>query len=418
MGVSHDLMTAFEQQINKQARAQGKLKSKAIQIKVVFIPVPRDQLVSGLLEGIGDVAAANLTVTAQRAKQVDFAVPFTEATREFLVTGPQSRPVENLEQLSDREVAVRKSSSYHESLLQLNQRLKAAGRKPVKIILVPEELEAGDLAEMISAGIYQATVMDGYLALFWQKIFANLKVHEDVVLRQGASIAFAVRKNSPQLKKALDGFASQNKVGTTFTNIVLQKYLRDTRHVQNALSGKSLARFRQTLQFLQKYASQYQFDWLLIAAQAFQESGLDQAARSPVGAVGVMQVMPETASGAPIGIPQVHELEHNIHAGVKYLRFMTDQYFDDPAISPVDRHLFAFASYNAGPNRINRLRAKAAQQGLNPNKWFQNVEVVAARYVGAETTQYVSNIFKYYVAYKHFQARQQKRLKPGAPGPA
>ena len=82
------------------------------------------------------------------------------------------------------------------------------------------------------------------------------------------------------------------------------------------------------------------------------------------------------------------------------LRHITDMYFNDPAINQVDKTLFTFASYNAGQNRIVRLRKKAAEDGLDPNKWFGNVELEVAKDIGQETVTYVDNIYKYYVAYK------------------
>jgi membrane-bound lytic murein transglycosylase MltF len=147
----------------------------------------------------------------------------------------------------------------------------------------------------------------------------------------------------------------------------------------------------------------------LLIAQGYQESGLRQDVKSPVGAVGIMQLMPSTAAAPPISIPDIEKIEQNIHAGVKYLRHITDTYFDDPELSIIDRHLFAFAGYNAGPNRIQRLRRKAAEQGLDPNKWFNNVELVVRKHVGGEPTQYVRNIFKYYLAYRRIEEMQAGR---------
>ena len=144
-------------------------------------------------------------------------------------------------------------------------------------------------------------------------------------------------------------------------------------------------------------------------AQGYQESGLDQTTRSPVGAIGVMQVMPTTAKDRNVNIPDIHLVEPNIQAGAKYMRFLVDQYFDEPGIDNVNRHLFAFAAYNGGPNRIARLRREAAAQGLDPDKWFNNVELLAAEQIGRETVQYVSNIYKYYIAYKLVLDRAEQR---------
>ena len=146
-----------------------------------------------------------------------------------------------------------------------------------------------------------------------------------------------------------------------------------------------------------------------MAAQGYQESGLDQNKKSPVGAIGVMQVMPATGKEMKVG--DIRKLDANVHAGVKYVRFMIDHYYADEPMSEVNKGLFTFASYNAGPARINQLRERAAKRGLDPNKWFNNVEILAAESIGRETVQYVSNIYKYYLAYKMLTEREQARLK-------
>ncbi len=151
---------------------------------------------------------------------------------------------------------------------------------------------------------------------------------------------------------------------------------------------------------LKTYAGKYDFDWLMIAAQGYQESYLDQSKRSPVGAIGVMQVMPATARDPNVAIPQIHLQEPNIHAGVKYLRFLRDRYFSDPVLSDLDRTLFSFAAYNAGPGNVAKARKRAAKLGLDPNQWLDNVEIAAAKVVSREPIVYVRNIYKYFVAYK------------------
>jgi membrane-bound lytic murein transglycosylase MltF len=181
--------------------------------------------------------------------------------------------------------------------------------------------------------------------------------------------------------------------------------------VKNSTSEAELRKFQQMVELFKRYSTQYQFDYLMISAQAYQESQLDQSARSKAGAVGVMQVLPKTARDPVVGIPDVTKLDNNIHAGVKYLRFMTDRYFDEPGIDATNRTLLAFASYNAGPAKVARLRQQAKREGLDPNVWFGNVEHVAAKVIGRETVQYVSNIYKYYVAYRIAQERAAEQEK-------
>ena len=154
------------------------------------------------------------------------------------------------------------------------------------------------------------------------------------------------------------------------------------------------------VRLFQKYADKYDFDYLMIGAQAYQESGLDHSKKSPAGAIGVMQLLPTTAADRNVNISEIEKLENNIHAGTKYLRFIINQYYQDESMDDLNKMLFAFASYNAGPAKVNKLRKKTATMGLNPNVWFHNVEVAASKVIGRETVQYVSNVYKYYIAYR------------------
>ena len=191
--------------------------------------------------------------------------------------------------------------------------------------------------------------------------------------------------------------------------MLFKRYLRDTKYVKNSASEQELKKFRAMVQYFKTYADRYDFDYLMIAAQAYQESGLDHSKRSPAGAIGVMQVLPSTAADPNVGIPDIEKLENNIHAGTKYLRFVVDRYFQDPPIDRVNRMLFAFAAYNAGPARISDLRKKTAKMGLDPNAWFHNVEMAAAKEIGRETVQYVGHIYKYYIVYRMLAAQREAK---------
>jgi membrane-bound lytic murein transglycosylase MltF len=216
-----------------------------------------------------------------------------------------------------------------------------------------------------------------------------------------------MRKNSPQLMKAMNEFVATHKVGTVFGNSLIQRYVSSDRMLKNAIAPADLKRFQETAAFFQKYGSQYKVDHLLMMAQGFQESSLDQNAKSSVGAIGIMQLMPATAEQMKVG--DIHQEEANIHAGVKYIRFMVDKYFANEPMTDTNKILFAFASYNAGPGRIHSLRQEAAKKGLDSNVWTSNVELIAAARIGMETVTYVSNISKYYIAYKLVAEREQER---------
>ena len=243
----------------------------------------------------------------------------------------------------------------------------------------------------------------------WLSVLPGLKLHPEIALRTGGQLAWAMRKNSPLLKAEVDAFLAKHPEGSATRNMLLTKYLKNTKFVKNAGSQKELEKFEAMIRFFRTYSDKYDMDYLLMAAQGYQESQLNQSVKSPVGAVGVMQVMP--ATGQELKVGDIAQIEPNIHAGVKYMRFMIDQYFEKEPMDRLNKGLFAFAAYNAGPNRIMSLRKVAEKRGLDPNKWFNNVEVVVSEKVGRETVTYVSNIYKYYIAYKLVAEEREERQR-------
>jgi len=393
-GLTYESLMGFKKYVNEQ------LGKKTLTVKLVVIPTTRDRLLPGLLEGRGDIAAGNLTITPERQKLVDFTDPGYTNVDEIIVTGTKAPLIKTIEDLAGKKIHVRASSSYFESLKLLNARFKKEGKKPVKLALADEYLEDEDLLEMMNAGLLSMIVIDSHKGTFWEQIFEDITLHPDIKVRTGGQIAWAIRKKSPELKKVINGFVKTYKKGTLMGNILFKRYLQNTKWVRNSFNDEDMKRFRATIRFFQKYAKQYDFDWLMIAAQAYQESRIDQSMRSPAGAIGVMQVLPSTAKDPNVNIPEIEQLEHNVHAGVKYLRFIRDRYFEDEPMDTINKTLFSFASYNAGPARVSSLRREAQKAGYDPNIWFRNVEVIAAKRIGRETVQYVSNIYKYYIAYR------------------
>jgi membrane-bound lytic murein transglycosylase MltF len=402
-GVTYDAMVEFEKFLNKRLK-RGNLK-----VHIAILPVSRDLLMPALLSGLGDLAAANLTITDERRRTVDFSKPFLSGVRELVVTGPAAPAISSLDDLSGQEVWVRTTSSFHESLVSLNARLASDGKAPVVIRAADEHLETEDLLEMVNAGILGITIADSPIAEFWAQVFENITVHDDLAVRTEGEIAWMFRKNSPKLAQEVNAFAAEFKQGTTMGNMLFKRYLKSTRWVRNAASREDLQRFDDTVNFFKTYSGQYDFDYLMMVAQGFQESRLDQSVRSHVGAVGIMQLLPSTAADPAVGIKNIHKAEPNVHAGIKYMRWIVDNYFDDKDLDPKQQTLFAFASYNAGPNRIRRLRTEAKERGLDPNIWFNSVEVIASEHIGRETVQYVSNIYKYYLAYTLIAEQRARR---------
>jgi membrane-bound lytic murein transglycosylase MltF len=402
-GVAFESLREFERVL-----AQGTPKGK-VPPKIVIIPTTRERLLPALAEGMGDIAIGALTITPERRNLADFSLPTVDDVRELLVTGPGAQPVASLDDLAGREVHVRRSSSYHDSLIALGESLRARGREPPRIVVADERLETEDLLQMVDAGVIPATVADEHIAKLWRRVYKQLAVHEDIPLRTGAQLAWAVRRNAPGLLSVVNDFVKGHREGTLFGNVIIQRYYGEKARLLNPVTEAEARKFRTVVEYLRRYAGQYDFDWLLIGAQAYQESRLDNTRRSSAGAVGIMQIKPSTA--ADVGIKDVRPIDRNIEAGVKYLRFMADRYFADEAMDELNRELFAMASYNAGPARVAKLRREAAERGLDPNQWFRNVEIVAARRVGRETVDYVSNIYKYYVAYKALAAAAGPRTE-------
>src|SRR6187399_41117 len=373
-GATYDMGVELEKWLNRGN------KDRSRPIRVVFIPTSRTRLMTDLTEGRGDIAAAGLSITPERQALVSFAAPFADDVSEILVTSADAPVPATVEGLSGQSVYVRRSSSYYTSLESLNAKLKAQGKPPVKLVSADENLEDEDILEMTNAGLIDATVVDSYLATFWQQIFTNLRPHPDLVLRSRSEIAWAMRKDSPKLKATLDAFVAKNRVGTAMGNMILRRYLQSTRWARNATSASEMKRFNELSKYFKKYAAQYNFEWLLLVAQGYQESGLDQTTRSPVGAIGVMQVMPTTAKDRNVNIPNIHLVEPNIHAGAKYMRFLVDQYFDEPGIDKVNRHLIANATNITSPHRNARLHRAAKTQSHDPDKWSNHVELLAAQH--------------------------------------
>jgi membrane-bound lytic murein transglycosylase MltF len=408
--INVDLFKEFEKFINK------KQKTRTLKIHILFLPVQQDQLLSALVEGRGDIAAAGLTITDERKKLVDFSKPLLTGVKEIIIAGPDQPKLSTIEDLEGREVHLRPSSSYYQHVMALNETFKKKGLAPVKIVEASEFLEDSDLLEMVNAGLIPMVIVDDDKARFWSEIFENIILYPDIAVNTDGEIAWAFRKNSPQLAAVINEFVNKHKKGTLLGNIIYKRYLKENKWARNALNPEEIKKFEAVVDLFKTYAERYEFDFLMTAALAYQESQLDHNAKSRVGAVGIMQMLPSTADDKNVGIPDIEELEKNIHAGHKYLRFIQDRYFNDPQIDTLNKYLFTFAAYNAGPAKVRRLRTEARKKGLDPNVWFQNVEIIAAKRIGRETVQYVSNIYKYYISYKLAEEKAEKKKEKKTEG--
>ncbi len=393
-GIYFEALDEFQRFVNKRFRT-GSLK-----INVTYIPVRPEQLENALTEGVGDVIAYGVEITPEREKKVLFTTPIDSNVKQVIVTGPKAPPIASLEDLGGTEIYVNPLTVYYQNLQALSESLQKAGKPPILLKKADPNLTDEDLLEMVNAGLIPATATINIRAEFWSKIFPHLTLHPNIVLKEKGQLAWVTRQDSPQLRQLLDEFVKGRTLGTSFGNTLLRRYLKNTGFVKDATSTEEMKKFQAYVRYFKKYAAEYGFDYLMLVAQGYQESLLDQNRRNPSGAVGVMQVIPKIAAAPPISISDVEVAENNIHAGAKMMREIADTYFKDPQLDPLNKTLMVFASYNAGPTRIARLRKKAAAEGFDPNQWFGNVELTVARDVGQETVQYVSNIYKYYVAYK------------------
>jgi membrane-bound lytic murein transglycosylase MltF len=414
-GLTAELVRDFEQWLNKKyAKQLGKRP-----LTIYIVPATRDKLLPDLNDGLADVAIGNLTVTEERLKTVDF-VPGDDGRRtitEVVMTGPKSPELKTLDDLAGKTVHVRKASSYYESLQKQNERLRAAGKPEIVLVLVPDALEDEDMMDMLDAGLLELIVVDDWKGRMWAQVLPKVKVRNDLVLRPDAKTGWAIRKDSPKLAAEIDDFFRNWAIKQGVAAYRMNRYMKLVKELKDPTASAEYKRFRDTLALFEKYGKRYNFDPLMLAAQGYQESQLNQNARSHVGAIGVMQIMP--ATGAQLGVGDINQIEANIHGGAKYMDQLMSRYFPDANFSEGNRPLFAFASYNCGPGNVSKARKEAAKRGLDPDKWFNNVELVIAQQIGTETTTYVRNIYKYYVAYRltlDAQAGAEKARQQMVPG--
>jgi len=391
-GLTFEAMQEFETQLNRRLGLRVK------RVRVMYIPVPRDQLLTGLRDGLGDLAVSQIKVTPERRTMVDFSIPEAQRIREIVVTGGGGPTLGSIDDLAGAQVYVRRSSSYWEHAETINQRLVAEGKPPIDLRPVPEVLHDEDILEMVHAGVFPATIVDEYLGRLWAQVLPGVVLHPGAVVSTDGELAWAFRKGSPELEKRVNAFLRTHRQGTLFGNTLIRRYTQGTRFIAPVRTSAAQQNFEQLVGLFGRFSDKYQMSTAMMMALGYQESRLNQAAVSPVGAIGVMQVMP--ATGRQMNVGDIRQLEPNIHAGIRYIHHLMEVYFPTAPSDTVNRTLLTFASYNAGPNRIRRLRREAAARGLDPDVWFDNVETLVAETIGRETVTFVSNIFKYYVAYQ------------------
>jgi len=405
-GLAYELLNLFEKELNRQ------LHFNPPKVRIIFIPVSREHILPLLTSGHADMIASGYTITPEREKLIDFSSPTVTGIKDIVVGGPSAPPITSIADLAGQHIYVRENSSYQQSLTRLNDSFRRAGLKPLHIEFIGPYLEAEDILEMVNAGLIPFTIISEDLGTLWSSVYDKLNVYTKIAVDSNVSYGWAFRKNSPKLKAAVNKFIPSIRKGSMVGNMLYDKWLKNKERLRNAQSKEALADLNHFRALFEKYGAAYSLDWLLLSAQAFQESQLKQETVSHAGAVGLMQVLPSTAANPPINISEIkRSADNNVHAGVKYMRYLIDYYFAGEQMDPLNRQLFALAAYNCGPGNVRKLRREATEKGMNPNEWFNSVEILAAHHIGVEPVQYVSNIYKYYRAYQALQLYKDLRDK-------
>ncbi|MCC6807253.1 MAG: transporter substrate-binding domain-containing protein [Deltaproteobacteria bacterium] len=342
---------------------QNLTKELGVRLEVV-IPPSREALAQYLAEGKGDIVAAGITITDERKKDYEFSAPYNTIS-ELLIVPASDTTTKGLGDLKGAKIAVRKSSSYYASL----EKLKA--QHGFEIQAVDEAMETEEILDGVAEGKFRATVADSNIVEV-ELTYAQ-RVRSAGPIGEPRQVGWMIRKDQPKLKAALDAHIKKTYKGM-FYNMTVNKYFKNSKQMKTAASANNQdlkGAISAYDELAKKYAKQYEFDWRLVLAQMYQESHFDPAAKSWVGALGLMQVMPKTAKD--LKIEDVVDPEQGIHAGVKLMHRYAKM-FTSPDVKEKDRLRFALASYNCGPGHVIDARRIAIDLKLNPNKWFGNVE--------------------------------------------
>jgi membrane-bound lytic murein transglycosylase MltF len=393
-GIAFDMIKLFEKKLNEE------LKFNPPRIGVVFIPVNRERVIPMVSQGYGDIGVGGFEDTSRGIQDVDKTEPMLSGLRHIIVGAKTAPAINSITDLAGKEVFVRRGSDYEVSLVAMSDSLKKMGHAAINIKEIDPYFEIEDVLQLVNSGVIPYAVCYERVAKLWDKVLDGVNLYSNVALKEKINVVWVVRKNAPRFKEQVDKFVSKNHIGTATGNMLYARYVTNPDRLKHLLTQQNQKQFFDLSTTFRKYGGEYSLDWVLLAAQGYQESRLDQKAVSPVGAVGIMQVMPFVAVSKPINIPNIQTTENNIHAGTKVMRYLIDTFFDDAGLDSLNQHLLALAAYNAGPTRIKRLRKEAMSRGLDPNIWFDNVETVVAQRVGREPVNYVSNIYKYYTSFK------------------
>ena len=373
------------------------------------------QLFDWLAVGRGDLIAANLVRTDEReAMGMRFTRPYLRIRETFVTAGA---PVSDLDGLSGRRVTVNPLTSYAVSLEGL--------AKDSDFDLDFAELSTTGILDAVAAEELDVTLVDGHRAALEATFEPRLSLGPTLEPEKG--LRWAVAENNAELRERLDAFVAENYRGYDF-NVLHRKYFvnkrRMARQQEHRVTGDALSPFDEIVKPLAEEAG---FDWRLIVAQMYQESGFDPSRVSFAGAEGLLQVLPRTAAELGVDPAKLADPHIGIAAGVGYLAWTRERFPD----LPVGEQLwFALGAYNAGAGHIRDGRRLAARLNLDGSLWFENVERAMLKlaepeyakesvygYVrGTEVTRYVREIRDRYGAYvDHFDRLAGNSARDDAP---
>ena len=394
-GLAPEMAKGISKWLN--AKYAGQLKGKSIVVKL--IPVNSANLLTALTAGQADMAIGDLGLYEPVKNPHDYILNHgTKIWRELLISGPGSPEMRSPEDLSGQTVYGGRDTNFHVTLKELNQKLKREGKPLVNIVSPVGTLDGEDLLQMVDAGLIPFVIISDWKAKLWEPLYKRMVIHDDIFAQDVGWIGWAVRSSNADFNDVLNGFYDSTDFDHALAAYRNQEYKDHIQGLKDPIEKSAWARFESMRSLFDKYGAQYKLDPLFIAALGFQETLLNQNAVSKVGAIGVMQLMP--ATGASLGVGDIHLLEPNIHAGADYMNQLITKYFPDAQFDSDNRALFAIASYNIGPNNVAKARDEAKQLGFNPDQWFKNVEFIAAQRMGYEPMIYVRNVYKYFISYE------------------
>lgn len=380
-------------------------------IKIEIVPIVAGQLLNTLDRYQADFAVDYFQEYKERPSLAAYAVyDHTRSEDHIVVSRKNSSPLNRLEDLSGQTVCV--GHLTRSNLLdEINEKLPKD--KQIHIFKDDLILSDEDLLQMLDAGLIEHIWVARWKAKLWQPVLSNIQLNEATVRSGVTPSDLIVHQSNRDLANDILEFAVSPDLEKA-----LQIYrTRDFQYRKNALKNPvakaEWQRFESMHEFFRQFGHQERLDPLFLAGLGFQESALNQSAQSPMGAIGVMQLLPGT--GASMGVGNIYELKPNIHAGAKYMNSLLYALSLDQALPDAERAFFAVAAYNAGPNNIRKARELAAKMGFDPNRWFFHVEMATAKLVGSETFLYVRNVYKYYITYDVWQrkiALQDANLHP------